>query len=32
MDPIPVATRSNAWLSFAGIVGSNPDGGVDACL
>jgi len=32
---IPVAARSNAWVccrSFAGIAGSNPDGGMDVCL
>jgi len=33
--PIPVAARSKAWAfgrSFAGIVGSNPAGGMDVCL
>jgi hypothetical protein len=33
--PIPLATRSTAWVcgrSFVGIVGSNPAGGMDACL
>jgi hypothetical protein len=33
--PIPVAAPSNAWLcggSLAGIVGSNPAGGMDVCL
>jgi hypothetical protein len=33
--PIPVAALSNAWVcsrSLAGIVGSNPAGGIDACL
>jgi hypothetical protein len=33
--PIPVAARSKAWVysrSLAGIVGSNPAGGMDACL
>ena len=33
--PIPVAARSKAWdcgHSFAGIVGSNPAGGMDVCL
>jgi len=31
----PVAARSKAWTcdhSFAGIVGSNPAGGMDVCL
>jgi hypothetical protein len=31
----PVAARSKAWdcgLSLAGIVGSNPIGGIDICL
>ena len=35
MRPIPVAVRSKAWvcgLSLAGIVGSNPAGGMDVCL
>jgi len=30
--PVPVAARSKAWVcgrSFAGIVGSNPTGGMD---
>ena len=33
--PIPVASRSNAWvcgLLLAGIVGSNTAGGIDVCL
>jgi hypothetical protein len=33
--PTPVAARSKTWvcgLSFAGIVGSNPTGGVETCL
>ena len=33
--PIPVAARSKAWVygrSPAGIVGSNPTGGMDVCL
>jgi len=33
--PIPVAARSKAWVSgrsLAGIVRSNPAGGVDVCL
>jgi hypothetical protein len=33
--PIPVAARSKAWVfgrSLAGIVGSNPAGGMDVCL
>ena len=33
--PIPVAARSKAWVcgrSFAGIVGSNPAGGMDVCV
>ena len=33
--PLPVATRSKAWIYgglLAGIVGSNPTGGVDICL
>ena len=33
--PIPVAARSKAWVygrSLAGIVGSNPSGGMDVCL
>jgi hypothetical protein len=32
--PIPVAARSMAWFcsrSLAGIVGSNPAGGMDVC-
>jgi len=32
--PIPVAVRSKAWVcsrSLAGIVDSNPDGGMDVC-
>ena len=34
-QPIPVAVRSKAWFcgrSLAGIVGSNPVGGMDVCL
>jgi hypothetical protein len=33
--PIPGAARSKAWVygrSLAGIVGSNPAGGMDICL
>ena len=33
--PVPVAARSKAWVcgrSPAGIVGSNPTGGMDVCL
>ena len=33
--PIPVATRSNAWVcdrSLAANAGSNPTGGMDVCL
>jgi hypothetical protein len=33
--PIPVAARSKAWVcgcSLAGIVGSNPAGGLKLCL
>ena len=33
--PIPVATRSRAWVcgrTLAGIVGSNPTMGMDVCL
>jgi hypothetical protein len=33
--PIPVAARFKAWVcgrSLAGIVGSNPAGGMDVCL
>ena len=33
--PIPVAARSEVWVcgrSLAGIVGSNPTGGMDVCL
>jgi len=33
--PIPAAVRSKAWVcdrSLAGIVGSNPAGGMDVCL
>ena len=33
--PVPVAARSKAWVygrSAAGIVGSNPTGGMDVCL
>jgi hypothetical protein len=33
--PILVAARSKAWVcvrSLAGITGSNPAGGIDACL
>jgi len=32
---IPVAARSKAWVccrALAGIVGSNPVGGMDICL
>jgi hypothetical protein len=32
---VPVAVRSKAWVcgrSVAGIVGSNPAGGMDVCL
>jgi hypothetical protein len=32
---IPVVAPSKAWVcgrSFAGIVGSNPTGGMDVCL
>jgi len=35
MTPVPVATLSKALIyggSLAGIVGSNPTGGVDVCL
>jgi hypothetical protein len=35
VTPIPVATRSKAWVcrrSFVGIVGSNPTGCMDICL
>jgi len=34
-DFYPVATRSEAWIcgrSLAGIVASNPAGGIDVCL
>jgi hypothetical protein len=34
-EPIPVAALSKAWVygrSFAGIVGSNPTGGMDVCV
>jgi hypothetical protein len=34
-QPIPVTARSKAWVcrhSLAGIVGSNPTGGMDVCL
>jgi len=34
-QPIPVAAPSKAWVwsrSLAGIVGSNPAGGMDVCL
>jgi hypothetical protein len=34
-SPIPVAARSKGWVygrSLAGIVGSNPAGGMDVCL
>jgi hypothetical protein len=34
-QPIPAAARSVAWVhgrSLAGIVGSNPAGGMDVCL
>jgi hypothetical protein len=33
--PIPLAARSEAWVcgrSLAGIVGSNPVGGMDVCV
>jgi hypothetical protein len=33
--PVPVAARSKVWVcrrSLAGIVGSNPAGGMDVCL
>jgi hypothetical protein len=33
--PIPVAARSKTWVAgraLAGIVGSNPTGGMDGCL
>jgi hypothetical protein len=33
--PIPVAARSEAWVcgrALAGIMGSNPTGGIDVCL
>jgi hypothetical protein len=33
--PIPVAVWSEAWVyscSLAGIMGSNPAGGMDVCL
>ena len=33
--PMPVAERSNAWVCgrpLAGIVGSNPAGGMDICV
>jgi hypothetical protein len=33
--PFPVAARSKAWVcgrSLAGIMGSNPAGGMDVCL
>jgi hypothetical protein len=33
--PIPAAARSKAWVcgrSLAGIMGSNPAGGMDVCL
>jgi hypothetical protein len=32
---IPAAARSKAWMcgpSLSGVVGSNPAGGMDACL
>jgi hypothetical protein len=34
-EPIPVTAQSKAWVyvhSFAGIIGSNPLGGMDVCL
>jgi hypothetical protein len=34
-EPIAVAARSKTWVcgrSLTGIVGSNPTGGLDACL
>jgi hypothetical protein len=33
--PIPLAARSKVWVwgrSLAGIVGSNPAGGMDVCV
>ena len=33
--PVPVPALSKAWVcgrSVAGIVGSNPSGGMDICL
>jgi len=33
--PIPVSARSKAWVFgrwLAGMVGSNPAGGMDVCL
>ena len=35
LKPIPVAARFQAWVcsrSLAGIAGSNPTGGMNACL
>jgi len=35
MKPIPVAARNKVWVcghSLAGIVGSNPTGGMAVCL
>ena len=35
LEPVPVAARSKAWVCgrlLAGIVGSNPTGGIDVCL
>jgi hypothetical protein len=35
ITPIPVAARSKAWVygrSLAGIVVSNPTGGMDVCV
>jgi len=35
MGPIPVTVRSKAWVfgrSVTGIVGLNPDVGMDVCL
>jgi hypothetical protein len=30
--PVPVAARSKASICGAGIAGSDPDGGMDACV
>ena len=35
LKPIPVAAPSKVWIcgrSLAGIVGSNPAGGIDICV